>query len=377
MTNEFCRSGILSQLVDRHHEICHHEVRAPAIPPPRHTRGFPQVNIHPLAVVSPSAQIGADVRIGPFAVVEDDVVIGDGCQIAGQTAIKNGARLGNRNTVCEGAVIGGVPQHVRCPETIGRVVVGEGNTIREHVTIHRAMKPEAATTIGDNCYLMAGAHVAHDCRLTNHIIMANQCLLAGHVTVDERAFLSGGVAVHQFCRIGRMAMIGGHARVVRDVPPFVTIDGLTGDVVGLNLIGLKRNGFDQEQINILKAAYRLIYRSGLPWREMQERLFADYSAGPAGPMAEFFKGGSRGFSQERRPPKSVTLKIRKDADELETVAAVPTAAPVELAAASIPLPAQTARALRPAAARIEAQSRLVAICCWLLSLPVWQNPREK
>ncbi len=302
------------------------------------------MNIHPLAVVSPQAQIGADVRIGPFAIVEDDVVIGDGCQIAGQTVIKNGTRLGNRNTICEGAVIGGVPQHVRCPEKIGGVVIGEGNTIREHVTIHRAMKPEAATTIGDGCFFMAGAHVAHDCRLANNIIMANQCLLAGHVTVDERAFLSGAVAVHQFCRIGRMAMIGGHARVVRDVPPFVTIDGITGEVVGLNLVGLKRNGFDQEQINILKAAYRLIYRGGLPWREMQQRLIAEFSAGPAGPMAEFFQGGSRGFSQERRPPKSVTLKLRKDADELETAPAAVPSTSMQIDAPSIPLPVQ-ARAL--------------------------------
>jgi UDP-N-acetylglucosamine acyltransferase len=308
------------------------------IPPPAHSsRGFPPVNIHPLAVVSPQAQIGADVRIGPFAIVEDDVVIGEGCRIAGQTAIKNGVRLGNRNTVCEGAVIGGVPQHVRCPEKIGGVVIGEGNTLREHVTIHRAMKPEAATTIGDNCFLMAGAHVAHDCHLANNIIMANQCLLGGHVTVDERAFLSGAVCVHQFCRVGRMAMIGGHARVVRDVPPFVTIDGITGEVVGLNLVGLKRNGFDQEQINILKAAYRLIYRSGLPWREMQQRLLAEFAAGPAGPMAEFFQGGSRGFSQERRPPKSVTLKLRKELDEVETPAASLAAPALPLDAPSVPM----------------------------------------
>jgi UDP-N-acetylglucosamine acyltransferase len=275
------------------------------------------VNIHPLAVVSPQAQIGRDVRIGPFAIVEDDVVIEDGCQLAGHAVVKNGTRLGPNNTICESAVIGGLPQHVHCPEKTGRVEIGQGNTIREFSTVHRAMKPETATVVGDGNYFMVGAHVAHDCRVGNNVILANNCLLAGHVTVDDRSFLSGSVAVHQFCRIGRMAMVGGHARVVRDVPPFVTIDGVTGDVVGLNLVGLKRNGFTSNQIVVLKEAYRLIYRSGLPWREMVQRLTEDFSEGPAAPLVEFFHGGTRGFSQERRPPRSVTLKLRKDVDELE------------------------------------------------------------
>jgi UDP-N-acetylglucosamine acyltransferase len=275
------------------------------------------VNIHPLAVVSPQAQIGSDVRIGPFAIVEDDVVIGDGCQIAGQAVIKRGTQMGEKNTVAEGAVIGGVPQHVRCPEKTGRIVIGSGNTFREFVTVHRALKPEIATTIGDGNYMMAGAHVAHDCRVGNHVIMANGCLLAGHVTVDDRSFLSGAVAVHQFCRIGSMAMIGGHARIVRDVPPYVTIDGQSGEVVGLNLVGLKRNGFSPEQIVVLKAAYRLIYRSGLPWQEMLERLTSEFASGAAAAMVKFLHAGTRGFSQERRPPPAVTLKLRKEQDEIE------------------------------------------------------------
>jgi UDP-N-acetylglucosamine acyltransferase len=311
------------------------------------------VNIHPLAVVSPKAEIGPDVRIGPFAVVEDNVVIGEGCQIAAHASIKNGVQMGKRNVVSEGAIIGGLPQHVRCPEQIGGVVIGEGNTFREQVTVHRAIKPDGNTTIGEGCYLMANAHIAHDCHIGNNVIMANQCMMGGHVSVDDRAFVSGNVAVHQFCRIGRMAMVGGHARVVRDVPPFVTIDGISGDVVGLNLVGLKRNGFTQEQINTLKAAYRLIYRSGLPWREMHERLQAEFTDTAASPMVEFFQAGTRGFSQERRPPKTVTLKLRKETDDLETPAApvvvnkpVHTPAPVAVAPAaaeqqSIPMPAQS------------------------------------
>ncbi|HEY2761989.1 MAG TPA: acyl-ACP--UDP-N-acetylglucosamine O-acyltransferase [Pirellulales bacterium] len=281
------------------------------------------MNIHPLAVVSPQAQIGRDVRIGPFAIVEDDVVIGDGCHLAGHTVVKNGTCLGPNNTICESAVIGGVGQHVHCPDPTGLLQIGQGNTFREFVTVHRALKPETATVIGDGNYLMAAAHVGHDCRMGNNIIMANGCMLGGHVTVDDRSFVSGAVAVHQFCRIGKIAMIGGHARVVRDVPPFVTIDGISGDVVGLNLVGLKRNGFTSEQIVVLKAAYRLIYRSGLPLHEMVQRLMAEFADGPAAPMVEFFQGGSRGFSQERRPPRSVTLKLRSDVDELEPPRTVP------------------------------------------------------
>ncbi|HEY2826831.1 MAG TPA: acyl-ACP--UDP-N-acetylglucosamine O-acyltransferase [Pirellulales bacterium] len=281
------------------------------------------MNIHPLAVVSPKAQIGRDVRIGPFAIVEDDVVIDDGCRLAGHVVIKSGTSLGPNNTICESAVIGGLPQHVHCPEIVGTVQIGQGNTIREFSTVHRALKLDTPTIIGDGNYLMAGAHVAHDCRLGNRIIMANNCLLGGHVTVDDCSFVSGSVAVHQYCRIGRMAMVGGHARVVRDVPPFVTIDGISGDVVGLNLIGLKRNGFTPEQIIVLKAAYRLIFRGGLTQREMLERLTAEFADGPAAPMVEFFQGGTRGFSQERRPPRNVTLKLRSDVDELEPPRTVP------------------------------------------------------
>jgi UDP-N-acetylglucosamine acyltransferase len=290
------------------------------------------VNIHSLAVVSSQAQIGQDVRIGPFAIVEDDVVIGDGCYLAAHSVIKSGVRVGPRNSICESAVIGGLPQHIHCPEVLGQVVIGSDNTIREFSTVHRAMKPESPTTIGDHCYLMAGSHIGHDCRLGNHIIMANNSLLGGHVNVGDRAFISGAVAVHQFCRIGQMAMVGGHARVVRDVPPYVTIDGITGEVVGLNLVGLKRNGFTQEQIIVLKGAYRAIYRSGLPWREMLERLSAEFGEGPAAPMVEFMLSSSRGFSQERRPPRSVTLKLRKDQDEMETPAAAPAPVPLPPAA---------------------------------------------
>jgi UDP-N-acetylglucosamine acyltransferase len=196
--------------------------------------------VHPTAVISPAAQICEDVEIGPFCVVEPDVTIESSCRLEGHTVIKTGTRLGPNNHVFECAVLGGLPQHVHIPERPGRVVIGAGNTIRENVTIHRALDEDEATVVGDNNLLMANAHVAHDCRVGNNTIFANNVMLAGHVTVGDRAYVSGAVAVHQFCRVGSLAMVGGQAHIIKDVPPFVTIDGLSSYVVGLNQIEIGR-----------------------------------------------------------------------------------------------------------------------------------------
>jgi UDP-N-acetylglucosamine acyltransferase len=277
------------------------------------------MNIHPLAIVSPEAQIGPNVTIGPFAVVEADVVIGPGCQLASHVVVKDGTRLGPNTMVHEAAILGGFPQHLNKPKHPGLLIVGANNTIREHATLHRAMKAEAATTVGEGNFLMAGVHIAHDCHIGNNVIFANNALLAGHVTVDDRAFISGAVAIHQFCRIGRLAMVGAHAKVVQDVPPFVTIDGITGCVVGLNLVGLHRSGYSTDDITQLKSAYRLIYRRGLKWSEVLEQLKADFGEGPAAIYPEFLSGGTRGFVQERRMPPGATIKFRPAAEEAPSV----------------------------------------------------------
>src|SRR4029077_5093922 len=182
----------------------------------------------------------------------------------------------------------------------------------EHATLHRAMKEGTATIVGDGNFLMAGVHIAHDCRIGNNVIFANNALLAGHVVVEDRAFVSGAVGVHQFCRIGRLAMIGGHARVVQDVPPYVMVDGASGWIVGLNLVGLRRNGYSQDQIAELKAAYRLIYRRGLRWTEVLEHLQKEFPQAPAADFHPFLSGGTRGFVQERRMPPNATLKLRRE-----------------------------------------------------------------
>ncbi len=214
-------------------------------------------------------------------------------------------------------MVGGLPQHVHVPERPGKLVIGSGNTIRENVTIHRALDENHATVIGDNCLLMVNAHVAHDCRIGNHVILTNNVMLAGHITVGDRAYLSGAAGVHQFCRIGVLAMVGGQAHLSQDVPPYVTVDGLSSLVVGLNQVGLRRAGYDPAKIQQLKAAYRVIYRSGLIWKEILEVLRTQFAYGPAALFYEFLSTTKRGIVSERRMPPNATLKIHTTEAEEE------------------------------------------------------------
>ena len=270
---------------------------------------------HCLAVVSPLAEIGRDVEIGPFCVIEPGAQIGDGCKLESRVVIKRGTALGPNNYVAEGAVLGGMPQHVNMPDAPGGVVIGSGNTIRENVTIHRALEREEATIVGDNNLLMVNVHLAHDCRVGNHTIFANNAMLAGHVTVGDRAYLSGAVAVHQFCRIGSLAMVGGQSHINKDVPPYVTVDGLSSLIVGLNQIGLRRAGFSLEEIRRLKEAYRLIYRSRATWNEILRRLQEEFPHGPAAQFHQFLSTTTRGIVSERRLPPGATIKLRREPGE--------------------------------------------------------------
>ena len=263
------------------------------------------MRIHPQAIdsqaiVSPKARIGQDVKIGPFCVIEDDAVIGDGCCLEPRVTIKQGVQLGENNHLFEGATIGGIPQCVGLNDVCGHVVIGNGNIIRENVTVHRSMTEADATEIGDNCMFMVNAHIAHDCRIGDNVIMANNTMLAGHVTVGRRAFISGAVGVHQFCRIGAYAMVGGQAHIVRDIPPYVTVDGLSSQVVGLNLIGLRRAGFSTEEIKTLKELYRILYKSNLPWRDVVKHIQEEFVSGPGLEMASFLSTTTRGITKERR-----------------------------------------------------------------------------
>lgn len=273
--------------------------------------------IHSTAVISPQAEIANDVEIGPFCIVESGVTIESGCRLIASVTVRSGTTLGSETVVYEGAVLGGLPQHANLTSTPGTISIGERNILREHVTVHRPMHEENVTSIGNDCMLMVGAHVAHDCHVGNNVILTNGAMLGGHVEVGDRACLGGNSAVHQFCRVGRLAMVGGCTKVVQDVPPFVLTDGATALIVGLNRVGLRRAGFSREEILELKAAYRVIYRQGLTFNETVAQLERQFPSGVASEFAEFFHGGERGFVQERRSPPRVALRVHPALDEDE------------------------------------------------------------
>jgi UDP-N-acetylglucosamine acyltransferase len=271
--------------------------------------------IHPTAFVDSQAILAGDVQVGPFCVVESGVEIGAGCKLEARVSVKTGTKLGTGNVIGEGAVIGGRPQHLRAGEELGRLLIGNGNHIRENATIHRGIKPGCDTIVGDQNYIMVNVHIAHDCVIGNNTIIANNAMLSGHITVDDRAYISGAVGIHQFCRVGSLAMVGGQAHITRDVPPFVTVDGQSSLIVGLNSVGLRRSGMSKEELAALKEAYRVIYRSGQTWNEILAALQSQFTVGPAAKFHTFFTGGKRGFTPARSGGQATTLKLVEADDQ--------------------------------------------------------------
>lgn len=272
-------------------------------------------NIHPTAIVHPQSRIAASGTVGPFCIVEDGAVIGEGCELASHVVIKANTKLGNDNKIAEGAILGGRPQHVRAGERVGHLKIGDRNIIRENATIHCGLEEGACTVVGDNNMFMVNAHIGHDCRVGDDTIITNNAMIAGHVTIESRAYISGAVGIHQFCRVGQLAMVGGHAHITQDIPPFVMIDGLSSEVVGLNCVGLRRNGYASEDIAQLKKAYRVIYRSGLCFDAMLTTLREQFPTGPATAFHEFLQTGKRGFVRERRRPPKSAIKLFSGQDD--------------------------------------------------------------
>jgi UDP-N-acetylglucosamine acyltransferase len=237
------------------------------------------------------------MSIHPTAIIEDGARLGADCIIHAHALITRHAVLGNGVVVHPFAVIGGDPQDLGFKtETESGVVIGDRTVLREHVTVNRATKPGTATTIGADCFLMATSHVAHDGQVGDRVILANQVLLAGHVHVGERAFIGGGAGIHQFCRIGESAMIGGLTRLTRDVPPY-TMTAERDELVGLNAVGLRRRGFSAATIAEIRRAFHAVCRTlGNP-RELAAAALAsgDYSAPETQRFLEFFATGKRGF----------------------------------------------------------------------------------
>jgi UDP-N-acetylglucosamine acyltransferase len=251
--------------------------------------------IHASAIVAAGARLGASVKIGPCAVIEEDVALGEGCDIAAHAVIKRHTRMGARNRVAEHAVIGGDPQDLKFSAgTLSHVEIGDDNVFREGVTVHRGSREGSRTRIGNGCFLMAYAHVAHDCVVGDQVVMVNYAGISGEAVVQDGAFLSGFVGVHQFCRIGRLAMIGGLTKLVQDALPFCITDGNPCRARGLNLTGLRRGGFSREEIAALKEAYRLLYVR-TPLEEALARM-KKMGSSSVDEFAGFIAHSKRGFA---------------------------------------------------------------------------------
>src|SRR6266542_2568059 len=221
------------------------------------------VKIHSTALVDPGAKIGADVEIGPFSIIGPQVMIGEKTIVQSHVVIEGEVQIGTCNFIGHGAVIGAPPQDVSfSPERKTKVEIGNNNIIREYCTIHRGTADGSATKIGDKNFLMAGAHIGHNCEIGNNVIIANNCLLAGYVLVDDGAFLGGGSTFHQFMHIGRLVMVQGSSAFGKDLPPFV-VAAERNSVFGVNVIGLRRAGFSARDREEIKAAFKLVYVSAL------------------------------------------------------------------------------------------------------------------
>ncbi|RCK79817.1 MAG: Acyl-[acyl-carrier-protein]--UDP-N-acetylglucosamine O-acyltransferase [Candidatus Ozemobacter sibiricus] len=230
------------------------------------------MTIHPTAIIAPGANVHPSVEVGPYVVIGPHVTIGANCRIGAHCHLEGWTTLGSDNVLCPHVTLGCPPQDLKYDGKPSYIVIGKGNCFREFVTVHLAEGEGNTTTIGDGNMFMNFSHIAHNCHVGSHCIFANAATLAGHVHVGDRAVLGGFVGVHQFCHVGGYVMIGGMSKITKDVPPFVKIDGNPARVIGLNGIGLKRNGVPRESIERIRQVYRLFYRSSLNVRQALAEL---------------------------------------------------------------------------------------------------------
>jgi UDP-N-acetylglucosamine acyltransferase len=258
----------------------------------------PSARISPTARIHPNAQIGAGAVVGEFAIIDQDTVIGAGTVLEPYVYIKRWTTLGQRNQVSAGTVLGTDPLDKNFTGERSYLRIGDGNSIREHYTISRGTAPESETVIGDENYIMTSGHIAHNCRIGNRTVVAGCALVAGYAEIEDDAFVSGGVVIHQYSRIGRLAMIAGNTRVNSDVPPYFLYAGYNVEAKGLNLVGLKRAGFTAAEVQALKAAYRILYRSRLKLEAALEKIEAEVPGEPARHLVDFIRSSKRGICRE-------------------------------------------------------------------------------
>lgn len=256
------------------------------------------VSIHPLAVVAAGAELGADVEIGPFCNVGPNVRLGDRVKLRSHVNVEGHTTLGAGCEIWPFASVGGKTQDLKYKGGAPRLVVGENTAIRECATLNCATYDGGETRVGSKCLIMAYCHVAHDCIVGDRVIMANNATLAGHIEVEDDAIIGGLTAVHQFVRIGRMSIMGGCAKVIKDVPPYMMADGNPLAVFGPNKLGLERHGVTEEAQLALKNAYKIVYRTDLTVAKALERIEAELPPGPEiRSFVEFIRKSERGITK--------------------------------------------------------------------------------
>lgn len=255
--------------------------------------------IHSSAVVDPGARLADDVEVGPHAFIDADVTIGPGCRVMHGAHVGRWTRLGANNILYPGAVVGHDPQDVGYKGEEAWTEIGDGNIIREGVTIHRGNRPGTHTRVGNHNFFMVNSHIAHNCVIGNHVILVNGALLAGHVEVGDRAIISGNCQVHQFVRIGAFAMMRGGSGAAKDVPPYCINDGLNW-LRAVNVVGLRRNGFDAGRIRAVKEAFKTLFRANLPLAEALQKLADDPGCtDDVRHLLDFIRASKRGVGSGR------------------------------------------------------------------------------
>lgn len=257
------------------------------------------MRIHPTAIVHPEAQLDVTVEVGPYAVVGPRVKVGPRTIIGPHAVVEGDTTIGADNRIFQFTSVGAIPQDLKYAGEPTRLVIGDRNQVREFTTIHLGTAQGGGVTrIGSGCLLMANSHVAHDCIVGDDVILANSSALAGHVTVEDHVTCGGLSGVHQFTRLGRHAFISGGAMVTMDIPPYCTAQGDRAELAGLNTVGLTRGGFSTEAVARIKAAYKLLFRSGLGLREALARVVAEFGGNPEiDHLVRFIEGSERGIAR--------------------------------------------------------------------------------
>lgn len=255
------------------------------------------MNIHPTAIIEEGVEIGADTVIGPYVVIRKGVKIDSGTTIDAHSVIEGKTTIGKNNTIGIGVVIGNPPQDLKYKGEDTQVIIGNNNIIREYVTINRGTVERRKTSIGNNSMLMSYVHVAHDCVIGNEVILANCATLAGHITIEDQAIIGGITPIHQFVRVGRLAIVGGSSRVTKDIPPYCKASGNPLKMYGLNIVGLERRNYSEEDKHQLKNVYKIIFQSGLNTTQAIEKIQSDsqFTSQQVKQLLEFIKNSSLGI----------------------------------------------------------------------------------